>query len=214
MGKIAGLLFAVCFLICATVSILAFSYLIASLLIGFVRIFKPNFAKYLHPEDLVKRKTQESVKKVAIDYILQARRELQKQMEAPRKIRLGAALKSFEPAEESVQVSKNEWSIADIVQATIPQKTIPNLEDKAEYSLVQFPEGPSKPARYLCQKISERGRGLRVAFASLPSKSIRMDFQSAARLSAVIPNSFVVPQNSAARILERQRETERCNATA
>jgi hypothetical protein len=107
----------------------------------------------------------------------------------------------------------NEWGLSALkntihsekIRSQVESTESKRTEDRAEYCLVRY-EG-QKP-RYLCAKVSQRGLGLRVAFASLSSgKRIKLDYVSAMRLAEAIgPDCLICANNSAARITIRRKQ--------
>ena len=194
-----------------------FAFGVAHILVKIIRLFRPGFAMY-RPAGLKREETLADTKKVALDYLFARKREemrrqhaqsTQPAMPMPEQVKEGSAL--------------NEWDLSalnNLINAPRVSKTTiysdaKRTEDKAEYCLLRYftlPNGQSHP-RFLCTKLSQRGRGLRVAFASLSERRIKLDFVSAMRLAEAIgPDVLLAPANAAARITVKRKESQHASA--
>jgi len=194
-----------------------FAFGVAHILVKIIRLFRPGFAMY-RPAGLKREETLADTKKVALDYLFARKREemrrqhaqsTQPAMPMPEQVKEGSAL--------------NEWDLSalnNLINAPRVSKTTiysdaRRTEDKAEYCLLRYftlPNGQSHP-RFLCTKLSQRGRGLRVAFASLSERRIKLDFVSAMRLAEAIgPDVLLAPANAAARITVKRKENQHATA--
>jgi len=194
-----------------------FAFGVAHILVKIIRLFRPGFAMY-RPAGLKREETLADTKKVALDYLFARKREemrrqhaqsTQPAMPMPEQVKEGSAL--------------NEWDLSalnNLINAPRVSKTTiysdaKRTEDKAEYCLLRYftlPNGQNHP-RFLCTKLSQRGRGLRVAFASLSERRIKLDFVSAMRLAEAIgPDVLLAPANAAARITVKRKESQHASA--
>jgi len=214
MIKIASVIFVSIFSTLLIVFFCLFAFGLAHLLTLAIRIFKPNFATLPRHEN-AKEISQVNTKKIALDFLFERKRqELRRQHEQSIQ---PAAMPVPEPVK--VDAELNQWDLSalnNLINATRISKTAiyseaKRTEDKAEYCLLRYftlPDGRSFP-RFLCTKLSQRGKGLRVAFASVSGKRIKLDFVSAMRLAEAIgPDVLLAASNAAARVTMKRKEKE------
>lgn len=209
--KIAQMLFMTAMVSFLLVGLFVVGYVIASLLCAFLRNWWPTFGlPYLTPVE-EKHESLMDVKRVTLDFMLERRRALMKALHAEHHVN-AATINDL--MRKPIEIDAE--SVAKLVSRPTPPRNIKlesHLKEKAEYVLVRFTEGMATP-RYLCQKRSERGVGLRVAFAALFDKAIKLDLASAQRLASVLgTDTFVSPANAAARIATRKHDSEAQHAT-
>jgi hypothetical protein len=195
-----------------------FAFGVAHILVKIIRLFRPGFAMY-RPAGLKREETLADTKKVALDYLFARKREELRRQHAQSTE--PAAMPMPEPVKE--ESALNEWDLSalnNLINAPRVSKTTiysdaKRTEDKAEYCLLRYftlPNGQNHP-RFLCTKLSQRGRGLRVAFASLSERRIKLDFVSAMRLAEAIgPDVLLAPANAAARITVKRKENQHATA--
>jgi len=217
MIKIASVIVVSIFCTLLIVFFCLFAFGLAHLLTLAIRIFKPNFATLPHHED-PKEISQANTKKIALDFLFERKRqELRRQHEQ-------SVQPAMQPVVQPIAANVKEdaeagWDLSalnHLINAPrIPKTTIyseaKRTEDKAEYCLLRYftlPDGRQFP-RFLCTKLSQRGRGLRVAFASVSGKRIKLDFVSAMRLAEAIgPDVLLQASNAAARVTMKRKEKE------
>jgi hypothetical protein len=207
MGTFAELLFSACFLTGIFVSLAIFAFLIAHVIVLFVRNFKPNFCRYEYPVT-AKEKDEAplNMKKTALDFLFEHNRKVRQAVHDARLQKLDpetmVKLVKRVAAEE-----KSEWTL-DAIKSAAKTLTVQKDEQRDLWCLAIFPRGLKHP-NYLISKQSVKGRGLRVAFAPLRDRRLTMDFASAQRWSAMLPNTVILPANVWARVIlrkDRQRD--------
>jgi hypothetical protein len=218
MIKAASIIFVLVFGALLIGLLCLFAFGVAHILVSIVRFFKPDFAVY-RPAGLKREETLADTKKVALDYLFARKREEMRRQHAQST--QTAAMPMPEPVKD--ESALNEWdlsALSNLINAPRVSKTTiysdaKRTEDKAEYCLLRYftlPNGQNHP-RFLCTKLSQRGRGLRVAFASLSERRIKLDFVSAMRLAEAIgPDVLLAPANAAARITVKRKESQHASA--
>jgi hypothetical protein len=218
-------------------------FLICLFIVNFlVRVIQSVFPTFMTPKRTFEQgespeQTRAAARKIAYDFVLQEQIRRRNAVNVSRaefgqfkdliEARLQGKLVTAAGKVTAENKNEEEWDL-NLLNRAIPIETKKSnradneLKDKAQFSLVTFPEGPKGPPRYLCMKLnsasSASGKGLRVAFADLPQMAIRLDHVSAHRLAGMIPNTFVAPINAAARRWIRNAEPlkvkEELHATA
>jgi len=188
--------------------LLAVGYGISTVIFAVIRLFYPRFAILPIAEGIDIKTDQKEVKRLAIDYVMAERLRRQRALKQRVAEIEGVALSTLNGSDE---MSWDLSALKNIIHTEKIRSQVENTEskrteDQAQYSLIRYPEGQSQP-RYLCTKLSQRGVGLRVAFASLaPEKRIRLDYVSAMRLAEAIgPDVLIAPANAAARITVKRK---------
>jgi hypothetical protein len=230
--------------ILVAVLLMAGFFLICFFIVNFLtRLIQSVFPTFMTPKRTLEQgespaEAREANRKIAYDWILEQARQRRQEVANVSQAEFGRFKNLVEArlqgktaigvGEVTTEDKKeNEWDL-NLLNRAIPIETKKinrsdnELRDKAQFSLVTFPEGPKGPPRYLCMKLnsasSASGKGLRVAFADLPQMAIRLDHVSAHRLANMIPNTFVAPINAAARRWIRNTEPlrvkEELHATA
>ena len=204
--KVIYAIFATCFIGGMAVGASVIGGVGAWVLCLLVRMVKPGFAEpYVTPMPEKESGSLTDQKRVALDFMFERRRALMKALHAEHHVTTATI---NELMQRPIEVdTKDLESIAKLVARPVPPKNIKleqHLTNKAEYAICKFPDGLQGAPRYLCSKLSKRGKGLVTAFAALPDKSIRLDFVSASRLAMMLPGCFVTPANSAARVATRR----------
>lgn len=197
-------LFGVVLAVMLMLGFLLLCLVLANVLTRIVRMVFPNFAetKCVYAKGQNPAVVREENKRIAREWLVteldrRIRESMRKRNVNMQSRTIGADTKAEWDLNELISIGKN------IPKTTLAQPTpsTSELSDKAEFCLVRFPYGLQHPPRYLCKKVSVRGVGLRVFFACLPNRSIRLDYVSAQRLAATLPDTFVAPANSAARLI-------------
>lgn len=218
MVKFAEIVFVVCFLAICTACALAAAYGIATGIVVVIRLFVPGFAEYKHPEDAVKKADHAAVRRVALDYLMQSKRDRENALRHRFHELASPGLTTTMPKLTLEDVFTNEspkmqWSMDEIAQL-IQRKPLPETHADTEYyGLAKFPNGPNGVPYWLCIKQSVKGKGLRAAFSPLPQRRMRMDKASANRWATQFgPDVFVLPVSAAARIAVRNQNGEESHA--
>jgi hypothetical protein len=124
--------------------------------------------------------------------------EVRAAQDAERKTR--ALRKKFVRDLPALDNEISDWDLESLTRAI----ETPLTDESAEWSLARISD--SGKTQFLCLKLSQRGHGLRTAFASLPERKLKMDYASACRWAKVVPNAFVIPANASARIQTKLKE--------
>lgn len=207
--KILQYVFVVAFLGGMFLGLCFFDYfLITFIITPIVRLFWPRFGELSVPQTVETKSAEREVKRVAIDFVFQERIRRMNEVKRQMNEMLEAKFASIGRTGSYVGTAADE---IDFENSTLhspprpsrqpPSKDDREIADRAEFTLMHVDDG-----RVLCARLSERG-GLRTAFASLPlSRSIRLDLESAKRLTTVIPNSTLYPANVYARMLLKKEK--------
>jgi hypothetical protein len=217
MIKFASVTFVLVFAAMLLGILFLLTFLLVNFLVKIIRVWRPDFCVY-RSAGYVRDETTVNVKKVALDFMMERRRQIIRNLHEQSRIDPVALSNAAKDA-----ATGTEWDLTRLLRAATPRMTTyavesKRTEDKAEYCLIRYfalPNGQSFP-RYLCTKLSQRGKGLRVAFASLPERRIKLDYLSALRLAEAIgPDTLLAPANAAARVtMKRKEQKEQRHATA
>ena len=210
-------IFVVAFLSAFTVGVSILGYVAASVVCVFIRMFSPNFAVPYETPAPVKEDTPLDQKRIAMDWLFLRRQKLLRALHDDRHM---STANINELLQKRIDADEFDLeSVTKLIAKPVPPKNVKlerQLADKAEYHLIQFPEGMNGPTRYMCSKRITRS-GTEYAFAALPEKALRFDLRSAQRLANILPEIFVSAANAAARVRARKEnstEGGKNNATA
>lgn len=216
--KIAQWLFVGSMLSFLAVGLFIVGYIIAEALFTIVRVWKPNFGVYQHPESPAQKKatSHADVKRISLDYLMQAKIAQQKRL----KKQLEDLLKPKnepQPEEElevlpmMVMADMDTLKVQSKPKRVQPKRQMRPADRKDRWCVARFPYGIKRP-QFLCRKLSVRGQGLRTAWAPLQKERWTADLESARRLSEQLEGSVVLPANASARtILKRNQLRQEAN---
>ena len=217
----AGSLFALALCTLLAIGLALLCLIFVNFLFKTIQRFKPNFGmpKQNDVDGVSPAQNREANKKVALDFLLQRRREAIQNAKAHLR---QLHLEEMPAVGIGIEVEKNDWDLEALAAATMAKdlKRKPAAERSDLWSLVTFPHSPNRVAYYLITKLSQRGHGIRTAWAPLPQRKITMDRDSASRWAATLGDGvFVIPSNASARILlraeqKREKEIENANTNA
>jgi hypothetical protein len=204
MSKILSITFVAAFLILfVSTFVFAACYLIATIAMNLIRLFKPSFGRLAVSEPIDTRVSSKEIKLTAIDYLMQ------------EKLRRAREQKARMEELLNPKKSATEWSLPSLneaVKAATP-KPIPQ-ERKDRWALAKFPVGSRSPY-WLVGKMPTREKGLKVAFAPVKSHRLTMSLDAAQRWADVIPDAVIFPASAAARQVLRLEALKRSeHATA
>src|SRR5579862_4864172 len=203
--KVAQIIFVIAFVGSLSVGACIAGFVFVNYVLSpIVRLVFPSFGVYENP-DLLLKETKVDKKEVhltAIDFIIQEklRRQTETKKQLQELMNFGKPHSVIVQAEPTPAITK-EWDLEAMQAAATQGLFIHGVSQpisKDLWSIARF-NGSDRP-RYLCFKLSQRGRGLRTAFAALPDRACRMDRAAAFRWAAVLGiECEVVPMNAASR---------------
>ena len=218
--KFVEYVFVVAFLSAMTVGLCALTYVIVIfLLTPLIHMCGwKSFGEYQNPAFLAldKKIDKEGVRLTALDFVL--RESLKRK--AQEKQRLEELLNPKPHTPIKPHVESPSWDL-EAMAAAATELIIPQVSQHVRGESQPLSKdlwgiaktAPSGKVRFLCFKLSQRDRGLRVAFAAIPSKACRMNRAAAFRWAAVMNfapgiECRVVPLNAEARIRFRNEQKE------
>jgi hypothetical protein len=179
-------------------------------LVSFVWKFLPDkMTRGKKPVEVLRAVTSAEVKRVALDYLMAEKIRQRRAIEQ----HIRASVLGPPPFTGEKISNKPEWDLNALKKAAISMRPVRAAERTDLWTLVKTVAGAHAP-QYLCHKVSQKGVGLRAAFAPIKSHALTMDLESAKRWSAQLgPDIFIVPANAAARQVARAQMTQAVNRT-